>query len=276
MINLLFGGNYKVFDGILLCLMSICKNTKEIINVFILTADVREINPEYKPIQKEQVKFLTEYIQNFNKNNKVTLITLGKDFNEWILKSSNKLNTYTPFAFLRLFADSIKELPEKIIYLDTDIMVAGDIKELFDVNIDNYEIAAVKDNLGKWFIAPKYFNSGVLLMNLKTIKQTHLLHKVKQLCQTKKMAFPDQTALNKLATKVLYLPRKFNEQHKLKNDTIIQHFCKRIKWLPIIKTQNIKPWQIKEVQNVYKIHAYDDIYKEFLNIKLNAQKEKHA
>ena len=93
------------------------------------------------------------------------------------------------------------------------------------------------------------------------------LTKVKDMCSTKKMVFPDQTALNKLATKVLYLPRKFNEQRKLKNDTIIQHFCKRIKWFPIFKTQNIKPWQIKDVQNIYKIHAYDNLYKEYLELK---------
>ena len=272
MINILFGGNYKVFDGILLCLMSICKKTKEAINVFILTADVSELKPEYKPILNKQANFLKKYIQSFNINSNVTLIKLGKDFNSWVLKSSNKLNSYTPFAFLRLFADTIKELPEKIIYLDTDIMVPGDIKELFDVNITNYELAAVKDNLGKWFIGANYFNSGVLLMNMKIIKQTDLLNKVKDLCLAKKMAFPDQTALNKLASKVLYLPRKFNEQHKLKKDTIIQHFCKRIKWLPIIRTQNIKPWQIEDVQNIYKINIYDDLYKEFINMKKNNTK----
>ena len=103
--------------------------------------------------------------------------------------------------------------------------------------------------------------------NLKKIKETHLLEKVKELCLSKKMAFPDQSALNKLTTKILYLPSKFNEQHKLKKDTIIQHFCKRIKWLPIFHTQNIKPWHINDVHNKYKIHIYDDVYKEYQNLK---------
>lgn len=267
MINILYGGNYKVFDGILLSLMSISKNTRQALNVYILTADVTEINKDYKPIKDEDIEFLTNYLKQKNKNNKVTLIKLGNDFNSWILQSQNKLSSYTPFAFLRLFADTIPELPNKIIYLDTDIMCVKDIKELFNLDISNYELAAVLDYYGQWFISAKYFNSGVMLMNLKNIRKTKLFEKVKDMCLTKKMAFPDQSALNKLATSVLYLPRKFNEQHKLKKDTIIQHFCKRIKWLPFFHTQNIKQWQIEDVKNIYKINAYNDIYEEFIKLK---------
>ena len=68
MINLLFGGNYAVFDGILLCLMSINKNTNQALNVFILTADVTELNNNYKPITSKQIEFLNTYLQQKNKN----------------------------------------------------------------------------------------------------------------------------------------------------------------------------------------------------------------
>jgi len=266
MINILYAGNHKVFNGILLSLMSICKNTKESLNVFILTADVTELNTDYKPIKNEDINFLNNYLQQKNKTSKATLITLDKEFNNWILKSRNKLSKYTPFSFLRLFADEIKQLPNKIIYFDTDIMCPGNIKELFQIDVSNYEFAAVLDFNGKRFINPKYFNSGVMLMNLKKIRNTNLLKKAKELCLTRKMAFPDQTALNKLATEVKYIPNKFNEQHKLKKDTIVQHFCKRIKWLPFFHTQNVKPWQIDDVQNKYKIDIYNDIYKEYINL----------
>lgn len=267
MINILFGGNYKVFDGILLCLMSMSKNTKEALNVFILTADVTELNPDYKPVNNTDVEFLNKYLKQKNVNNNVKLITLGKDFNNWINSSKNQLNQYTPFAFLRLFAASVDELPDKVIYLDTDIMVPGNIKELFDIDISNYELGVVRDRVGKWFIGSNYFNSGVLLINMKKIKKTNLLEKVKDMCVDKKLFFPDQTALNKLATSVLYLPNKFNEQYNPKKDTIIQHFCKRVKWLPFFHTQNIKPWHIDNVKKKYKINIYNDIYEEYLKIK---------
>lgn len=137
MINILFGGNYKVFDGILLCLLSMSKHTDEPINVFILTADVTSLNPEYRPITNDKIDLLDKIIKSKNPESKVQLITLGDEFNDWIKKSQNKLSIYTPYTFLRLFADKIPEIPDKIIYLDTDIMINGDIKELFDIDISD-------------------------------------------------------------------------------------------------------------------------------------------
>lgn len=266
MINILFGGNYKVYDGILLCLLSLTKHCNEELNVYILTANVTELNDEYKPLTQQHISSLENVIKNKNPNSKIKLIKLGKEFNEWITNSSNKLNVYTPFAFLRLFADKVDELPEKIIYLDTDIMLNGNIKDLYDLDISRHEMGVVLDRLGHIFINPQYFNSGMLLMNLKKIKQTNLLEKVRDRCFRKKMSFPDQSALNKYCKEKLYLPRKFNEQGKLREDTVIHHFSKRFKLLPFFHTINIKPWQIEDVQNKYGIHEYDDIYDEYHDI----------
>lgn len=269
MINILFGGNSKVFDGILLCVLSMTKHCKDPLNIYILTADVTELNKNFTPITKKQIELINNILKQSNANSEATLIQLDNNFNDWILNSSNKLNSYTPFAFLRLFADKIESLPEKIIYLDTDIMINGDIKNLFNTNIDNIELAVVKDRYGKFFIKPSYFNSGMLLMNMKNIKNSNLLDNVRTYCSKKKMGFPDQTALNKFCKHKIYLPRKFNEQGRIKADTIVHHFSKRIKWFPIFKTMNIKPWQIDDVKNIYKCHAYDDIFNEYLNIKSN-------
>ncbi len=266
MINILFGGNYKVFDGILLCLMSMTKYCNEELNVFIFTADVSELNSNYKPLTEKHIEILNKVLKPINPHSKIILLKLNEEFNNWILSSSNKNNSYTPFAFLRLFADKVESLPEKIIYLDTDIMINGNIKDLFDVDIENYELGVVKDRYGHIFIRPKYFNSGMLLMNMKKIKENNLLEKVRNMCYKKKMAFPDQTALNKYCKNKIYLPRKFNEQGKIRNNTIVHHFSKKIKWFPIFHTTNIKPWQIKDVQKKYKCNAYNDIYDEYERI----------
>lgn len=267
MINILFGGNEKVFDGILLCLLSMTKHTNKILNVYILSADVSELNPKFVPFTQTQINTLNYVVKKKNTKSKVTLIVLQKNFNEWILNSKNKNTLYTPFAFLRLFASEINTLPEKLIYLDTDIMINDDISLLFDIDVSNYELGIVRDRYGHFFIKPNYFNSGMLLMNMKKIKESNLLENVKIICANKKMAFPDQSALNKCCKKRLYLPRKFNEQGKLKNDTVVHHFSKKIKWLPFFHTINVKPWQIEDVQNKYKCNAYDDIYDEYLKIK---------
>lgn len=266
MINILFGGNYKVFNGILLCLLTMTKHCNQPLNILILTADVSELNKDFVPLTQDQVAILKKVVKNKNPQSNVELIKLGNDFNDWILSSSNKHNSYTPFAFLRLFADKINSLPNKIIYLDTDIMLNGDIGKLFETDVSNYELAIVKDRYGKFFIKPNYFNSGMLLMNMKKIKESQLLEKVRNMCANKKMGFPDQSALNKHTKSKLYLPRRFNEQGKLRKDTIVHHFSKKIKWFPFFHTTNVKPWHIEDVKNKYKCHAYDDIYEEYLKI----------
>jgi len=266
MIPILFGGNKSVFDGILLCLISMTKHSNSPLAVYILTADVTELNEQFKPINTNQIETLNKVVKEKNKNSFVKRIILDNSFNQWIYSSKNKTNTYTPFAFLRLFADKIEDLPKKIIYLDTDIMINGDIKELFDIDISNYELGVVKDRYGHIFIRPNYFNSGMLLMNMEKIKQTNLLAKVKDFCVNNKMAFPDQSALNKCCKKKLYLPRRFNEQGNLRNNTIVHHFSKKIKWFPFFHTINIKPWHIEDVHKVYKCNNYDDIYQNYLKI----------
>ena len=68
---------------------------------------------------------------------------------------------------------SIKEV-DKILYLDSDIIVRHDIANLFSNNIDDYCIAGVEDIVGKLLIdryklssTTTYLNSGVMLLNLK-------------------------------------------------------------------------------------------------------------
>ena len=66
MINILFCGNYKVFDGALTELISIINRTSEVINCYIFTAELTRIEPEYTPIKDEQVDFLNEVVKRKN------------------------------------------------------------------------------------------------------------------------------------------------------------------------------------------------------------------
>ena len=119
------------------------------------------------------------------------------------------------------------------------MMANKDIAELYNVDISNYEYAAVKEKYGSVFIWPDYINAGMLLLNIKKIKQTRLLEKARHLIKTKKMLFADQDAIYRSTTKKLLLPRKYNEQSSFKRqDTVICHFCKRLMWLPYPHTEN--------------------------------------
>ena len=149
-------------------------------------------------------------------------------------------------------------------YLDADIVCYGDLNELYNRDIADYEFAASLDYFGKWFIDYKYINSGVLLMNLKKLRENDSLRKCREMCVEKKMLLPDQTALNKCCEQKLYLPRKYNEQKERKEDTVVRHFSKTIKFIPYFKTINIKPWEIEKIHDVYKIHDFDDVIEKYL------------
>jgi len=56
MINILFGGNEKAYNGILLCVLSILKHTSEPLNIHILTADLKKYNNDYVPITENHAE----------------------------------------------------------------------------------------------------------------------------------------------------------------------------------------------------------------------------
>ena len=266
MINLMFCGNDKVFDGMVISLLSITKHTKEELNVYILTMGLPEIKESFISISEDKANALDEIVKKANPKSKVILIDITKIFKEEMLKSANMKTHYTPYILVRLFSDKIRELPDKILYLDCDIVCYKDIKELYDNNIDDYEIGAVQDFIGKKMISKKYINSGMLLMNLKKIRQTGSFTKAREICNKRRMLMPDQTAINIACKTKLYMPDKFNEQDTRKDDTVIRHFSMKVKFFPILKFTNIKPWNIDRVHNEYQIYDYEDIIEEYQEI----------
>ena len=268
MINLLLCGNKKVFDGALTQLISMTKRTQETINCYILTMDLSRLKPEYVCITDEQVEFLNEVIKSKNPQNKVTKIDVTNLYEEEFMKCKNESAYCTPYTLLRLLADKIENIPDKLLYLDIDMMAANDIAELYNTDITDYEYAAVKEKYGSIFIRPDYINAGMLLLNMKKIRETGLLEKARALIKTKKMLFADQDAIFRSTTKKKILPRKYNEQSKFNGkNTVICHFCKRLLWRPFPHTENYKQWNVEEVHKILKCYAFDEDLKEYLELK---------
>lgn len=268
MINLLLCGNNKVFDGALTELISITNTTKENINCYIFTMDVSRIKPEYIPINDEQVNFLNKVVQSKNENNKVIKIDVTDLYENEFGHGKNENAYCTPYTLLRLLADLVPEIPEKILYLDIDMMIAKDISELYNIDISEYEYAAVREKYGSIFIRPDYINAGMLLLNMKKIKETKLLEKARNLIKKRKLIFADQDAIFWSTSKKLLLPRKYNEQSKFnRKDTVICHFCKRLMLRPYPHTENFKQWQIDDIHRELKCYAFDKDLNEYLNLK---------
>ena len=273
MINILLCGNEKVFDGALTELISITNKTKESVCCYIFTMDLTRINDEYKAINDNQIEFLDFVIKQKNKNNVVIKIDVT-DLYEKEFKGSKNENAYcTPYTLLRLLVDLIPGMPEKILYLDIDMMAADDISKLYNIDISDYEYAAVKEKYGSKLMYLDYINAGMLLLNMKKIKETKLLEKARKKIREKKMLFADQSALYYSTTKKLILPRRYNEQSKFnKKDTVICHFCKRLMLRPYPHTENYKQWNVDEIHNELKCYTFDDDLNEYLKYKKEYEK----
>lgn len=277
MMNLLLCGNKKVFDGALTELISITNKTKEPITCYIFTMDVSRINPEYTCIEDKQIEFLNKVVKSKNEDNQVIKIDVTDLYEKEFGKCKNEGAYCTPYTLLRLLADLIPKIPEKLLYLDIDMMANDDISKLYNIDITEYEYAAVREKYGSKIIRPDYINAGMLLLNMNKIKETGLLVKARNLIKTKKMLFADQDAIFWSTTKKLLLPRIYNEQGKFnKKDTVICHFAKRLLWLPYPHTENYKQWQVEEVHKVLKCHAFDEDLEEYIKLKeeFETQKER--
>lgn len=267
--NILFSGNVKVFDGMLTCMLSIFKrtNSKEPYNFYIFTMDVSHIKQDYIPVSDKQVEFLQQIAKDYNPDNLVTKIDVTDIYMEEFDNCPNENAYCSPYTLLRLFADKIPEIPDKLLYLDVDILFNREPELLYDVDVEGYEYAAARDHYGKYLLNPNYINAGVLLFNMKEIRKTGLFEKARHLIKTKKLLFADQDAVYRSTTRKKMLPQKYNDQKFLHKTTIVRHFSKRLFYLPYPHTDNIKQWEVGKIHRVFGYDQFDDILFEYIYLK---------
>lgn len=141
-------------------------------------------------------------VRQENSENSATLLDVSELFA--IQPPRANLDTrFTPCCMLRLYANLLPQLPERLLYLDNDVLCRRSFREFYYQDIQNDEVAGVLDHYGKWFFRNNpfrmdYINSGVLLLSMEEIRKTGLLRNCRQRCAEKKMFMPDQSALNKL------------------------------------------------------------------------------
>ena len=271
--NILYCGDRNIEDGLIISILSLLKNVKEQLNIYVLTINFEDEKRKIEAISSLPIEYLNNIVKEKNENSFVKKIDIT-DLFEKEIPIKNMDTRFTPCCMLRLFADEMKELPEKILYLDNDVICRKDCLEFYNQNIDEYELVGILDHYGKWFFKKNllkfdYINSGVLLLNLAKIKETKLFKRAREMCVNKEMFMPDQSAINKLATAKKIEPRKYNEQRKLHKDTILQHFTTSFRFFPWFHSLTVKPWQVDKMHEVLKNFEYDDILNEYMKINEN-------
>jgi lipopolysaccharide biosynthesis glycosyltransferase len=163
-------------------------------------------------------------IQAMNKILDSDITVIGADdraFFAW-----KEVGHITRATYLRLFMpDLINE--DKVIYLDADLIVRSDLSELFATSTDQFFIAGVPDPLGgRTSRMPRaqddvYINGGVMVMNLKGLRQDRFLEKCARIYSSHPdlVTWMDQCLINKYAeNRKTILDPRWNRQ--ISADTI--------------------------------------------------------
>jgi len=170
-------------------------------------------------------------------------------------------------TLFRLKMPSLLKNLDKVIYLDCDIVVNASLAKLFNLNIDDYSIAAVNDYASEVSAkrlsmkGKKYFNAGAILVNLKAWRKKDIEAKLLDYLEknSDKMKFADQDIMNPvLEGEVLYLEQGFNyivpSAFQTKKD--VKWWDENRENITIIHYAGQKPWEI-----YYKNTLKDEYWK---------------
>lgn len=136
------------------------------------------------------------------------------------LKKYSEINYYvSPSALLKFLIPNLISEYERILYIDGDVLVRKDITDIFETDIDGYYAAAVADFAGMFAYKfhtrlklPRYFNTGVLLLNAKRLRAEHMDEKLFA-CKAAHPEYQcmDQDVFNVVfKNEVKFLPHKYN------------------------------------------------------------------
>lgn len=275
MVNVLMCGNDQVFDGVLTCALSLLKRTEspEPFCFYIYTMDVSHLKESYRPITQRQMDFFQGVLKQYNPENCARLCNVTDLYIQEFSGCPNEGAYCSPYTLIRLLADQVSDMPDKLLYLDADVLFQRDVHLLYDIDLEGYEYAAARDHYGKYLIQPNYINAGVLLFNLKEMRKTGILEKARGWLRKKKLTFADQSALIRSTTRKKMLPQRFNDQKFLHRHTVVRHFSKRLFWFPYPHTDNVKQWQVDRVHKIFGYHQFDDVLNEYLSLKEQYQSE---
>ncbi len=260
--------NYIQHLGVMLC--SLLENTSR-------QNDIR-INVIDGGINFDNKTKLTNFIKDKYHLNINYLIVEKSIYQKFPVSHHFTHTIYYRISMPLLFDYSIN----KVLYLDADMIVKDDIREVWDKDIANYFVAAVEAlSCGDRYAdlnMPKnslYFCSGLLLINLSKWREENIMEKVIDFIEENqdKIQMWDQDSLNSvLCGKWLPLELKWNQQTYFFESKIYNQFRQRKDFIVardnpsiIHYTSSHKPW------HYISSHPYRHEY--FNYLKLTPWKE---
>ena len=253
--NICYSLDSAYVEQLAVSIASILKNAdvNENINFYILDGGLTKKD-------KKEIESLKS-IRNFNVE---YLPVNNNDFSDYpLLKKDNidyKDYHVTLPTYFRFKLPALLNSLSKVLYLDCDVIINNSLKGIFDTNIDNYAVAMVLDadstKESKRLGLKKYFNAGVMLLNLDFWREHNLELQLLDYAKKNKskILWQDQDIVNGvLSENIKELSNIWNYQYlqyekvdasKLAK-TIIFHLAGRF-----------KPWLIPFEHFIYDLYYY--------------------
>ena len=230
----------------------------------------------YTDITKENQEKIKKYEQE---NVSIEFV----DLNYYIDGIKDKLYTrdyYSKTTYFRLFIPELYPQYDKILYLDSDIVVLDDIANLFNVNIGDNLIAAAPDDVITTIevfqnyvekvvgvnSSDRYFNAGILVMNLDELRKFKFQEKfIYSLSMIRFTVAQDQDYLNRLCKGRVYLLDNVWDRMPIGGDVVPRDELKIIHY-----NLAFKPWHFEDI--LYKEYFWEyaqktEYFDEILRIK---------
>ena len=171
----------------------------------------------YDNLKKSDIKKISSIIESHNEN--YHWIDMSGEFNDLFTGCWKSKTLYFPLKLPSLCKD------DRILFLDADTFILGDLSKFYNQPLDGYYLAAVNDygmlsdlktnnklkladktvDINEYFQKirnwnntdmQRYFNSGMLLMNLDEMRQNKVEDKMLESLKYNSFAFPDQDCIN--------------------------------------------------------------------------------
>ena len=175
-----FAGDYAYIRQIETAMKSICRHNSRL-KIYVLNKD----------IPQEWFSRLRMYIQEMG-GDLIDCKLIGPQFQ---MNWSNKLPHINHMTFARYYIPNFVT-EDKVLYLDSDLLVTDDLEELFELDLGENYLAATRSCFG----AGIGFNAGVLLINNKKWQAENIRQKLIDLTEKEheNVGEGDQSILNML------------------------------------------------------------------------------
>ncbi len=257
--------NYVPFLAIAIASLLDNASKENFYRIFVLITNLKQENIEKIQILEKE-------------NSSIEFISLAKELDK-IKDMFHLRDYYSRETYYRIFIPNLFPQYKKVLYLDCDITVLGDVSELYNTHIHGYYVGAAQEEVMQTYDVfgryvemadgikrEDYFNAGILLINCRRWRKLHIAERfVDLLGRYKFRVVQDEDYLNVLCKNHVKQVSLGWNKTSYKNEAFNDKDLKIIHW-----KINWRPWKYKNVlyeEYFWKYAKMTDFYDKLIQMR---------